>query len=399
MNYKIFHPSLLAFLLLPILLAATPPAGGYQEFEKTYTESFAVDGSGEVRLSNRYGDINVTTWDRNEVRFDVRVTVTADDQEDADRAFDRIGISFSGGGNVASAVTTIDGLKRKEKKKEKESRSIFNMIFDMEWTWGETEYRISNHADDFKVRYDVKMPASVRLETDAKYCDVNLPDLSGATRLSVAYGNLVAGDLTGTNEISASYGSARVDALGDDSSFRVRYCDGNQVRRATDLHYDGRYSESEIGTVGRLTINAGYEEVEVDAADEIRFTGNYNELDVETVGRLFYESNYSDLTVNEITKELEATASYGDLEVEEVRSGFDRIYVRAKYIDVEIDLDGTSGYTLDLKSIYGDISYDSGHAKVRVNKSGNTCTVTGRMPGLGNGKVDISTSYGDIELD
>jgi hypothetical protein len=376
-------------LLLPALRAADAPYVLLrQDYEKTYTETFDVDGNGEVRLANRYGEIKVETWDRNEVKIDVRVKVSAVDQDDADRTFDRIEVSFAGGSNSATAITNIGTNKRR-------SKGIIEALFDGEWP----SFGGVTNSNDFKVYYRVKMPASASLETEAKYCDVTLPDLSGNTNVSVAYGNLVAGELTGSSEVSVSYGSARIDELGENSTFRVRYCDGNEIRKAKDLRYDGRYSETRIGTVGRLSIDAGYEELEVESAGELRLDGNYNDLEVGTVERIHLDGNYCDVSIDEVGKEIEVDASYGDLGIEQLRAGFERVYIRVNYINVEIDVDSDAGFEFELRTRYGDISYDSDRATgVNSNKSGSSRSATGTMPGKGKGTIDISTSYGDIKI-
>lgn len=387
--------SLLPVLACLLLLPAAMAAGSFsyllvrQDFEKTYSETFKVDGDGEVRLANRYGEIKVETWERNEVKIDVRVKVSANDQEDANRTFDRIEISFTGGANSATAITNIGTSKQKNK-------GIIESIFNGEWP----SFSGGSNSNDFKVYYRVRMPASASLETEAKYCDVTLPDLSGSTNISVGYGNLVAGDLTGRGEISVSYGSARIDELGSNSTFRVRYCDGNEIRKAGDLRYDGRYSETRIGPAGNLTIDAGYEEVEVESAREIRFDGNYNDLEVGRVERIYLDGNYCDFAIGEVTRELEVDASYGDLQINRLTAGFERVYIRVNYIDVELDIDSDAGYSLDLSTRYGGISYDSSRAQnVNTNKSGTSKSVTGTMPGKGKGSINIATSYGDIEID
>lgn len=378
---------LMAFVLPVTLGAASHPPTPDQDFEKTFSETFSVNGNGDVRLTNRYGDIRVETWDRDEVKIDVRVKVSADDQDDADRTFDRIEISFSGGANTATATTSIGSSSGK-------SKGIIRSLLDGEWP----SWEGMGGSNDFKVHYTVKMPASANLETEAKYCDVMLPDLSGNNRLTVGYGDLVAGDLTGRNEISVSYGSARIDQLGENSSLRVRYCDGNNVRKAADLRYDGRYSETEIGTVDRLRVDAGYDEVEVRQAREIRFDGNYNELKVERVERIFLDGNYSDVEINEVTKELEVDASYGDLEIDRLGSGFERVYIRTNYIDVDLDIDDDAGYEIELRTRYGSIDFSGQNVSVSRDKSGSSQSLIGSKKGKGSGRVDISTSYGDIDV-
>jgi len=394
MKFKFITSILLpAALLLVLPLGAGDPPALRQDYQKNYSKNFRVDGSGDVRLSNRYGEITVETWDRDEVKIDVRVKVSADDQDDADRLFDRIEVSFSGGANSASAITSVGTAAKKK------GGIISTLLGDMEWPWSSSGGSSSN-SNDFRVYYRVKMPAAASLETEAKYCDVSLPDLSGNNNLSVGYGNLVAGDLTGRNQVSVSYGTARINQLGDNSTFRVRYCDGNEIRKATSLRYDGRYSETEIGTVDRLSVDAGYEEIKIESAREVRVDGNYNDIVVNHAERIYLDGNYSDVKIGELIRELEVDASYGDLEIDHVRTGFESIYIRTNYIDVELDVDSDAGFTFDLSTRYGDIEFDTSRATRRnSDKSGSSSSLTGSIPGKGRSKIDISSSYGDITID
>ena len=134
-------------------------------------------------------------------------------------------------------------------------------------------------------------------------------------------------------------------------------------------------------------------------AKVVRLDGNYNEVDLERAERVFLDGNYSDFNLGTVELELEVDASYGDLEIDNLKAGFERVYIRANYIDVEIDVESGSGYEMDLRARYGDISYDRSNAtNVNSSKEGSSESVTGTVTGRGKGRVDISTSYGDIEL-
>jgi len=387
MNYKNILSLLVpVLLLLQLPLSATPvPFLIRQDYKKTFTETFDVDGSGSVKLENRYGEIKVETWERDEVRIEVTVKVSASDQDAADRMFDRIEINFSESGNQASATTNIGNGRR-------QAKSIIDRIIGGDW-WNN-----GNSSNDFRIYYRVQMPSSADLNTEAKYCDVELPNLSGNTKLKVGYGDLVSGDLSGSNEISVSYGSARLGKLGEASTFRIRYSEGN-IQGADELRYDGRYSESRIGPVNRLVADIGYEELDLESAEEIRLNGSYNKMNIDQVGRLFIDGNYNNFDVGQVIKELEVDAAYGDLEIDGLSAGFDRVYIRTRYIAVEIDVDSDAGFEFELRSRHGGISYPS-DAKMSVKeKEGSSRYYRGSLAGKGNGKIDISTTYGDIDID
>lgn len=364
-----------------LLLLLLPAISWAEDYERRLSETFSIKEEGRVRLENRYGEINVETWDRSEVKIDVLIKVNARSQEAADKVFDRINVDLSGGGSSVSAVTSINSGRSS-------ARSWWNLI-----TGG------GSSSSDFKIYYKVRMPASVDLDTEARYCDVVLPDLNGETKVTVRYGDLVAGRLSNRNEVEISYGSARIEELGRSSQFRIRYSEG-VIRKAGQLRYDGRYSDTRMGKVGKLTIDAGYEELEIEEATECSLQGSYNELDLGRCGRVFLDGNYCDFTLGTITKELEVEAKYGDLEIDELLPEFEWVYIRTGYIDVDIDVHSEAGYELDLRTRYGDIDVDTDELSNRnYSKDGTSRSLTGKKSGRGNGKIDIETSYGDIEID
>lgn len=369
----------LAVMAVPSgLLAGNFPLIFKQDFERNVSKSFNVDADADVRLANKYGEINVETWDRSEVKIDVRIKVSARDEDTANETFDRISINFSGSNSNVSATTSLDSPSR--------------------GSWWSKLMGGGSSSSDFRIYYKVMMPATLALNTEAKYCDVVLPNLLGNTVLYVAYGDLKAGKLMKRNEISVSYGSARVEELGGESRFKIRYSEG-VIRKAANLRYDGRYSETRIDEAGDLNIDAGYEEIEVGTAREVRMDGNYNDLSIDRAERVFLDGNYCDFELGEITQELEVDASYGDLEVDELKAGFSRVMIDVNYIDVELDVEDNAGFTVDLSSRYGDIDFSSGSLSNRkMEKSGNTERLSGSKTGRGQGKIIVTTSYGDIEI-
>ncbi len=128
-------------------------------------------------------------------------------------------------------------------------------------------------------------------------------------------------------------------------------------------------------------------------------SGNYNELSVGRVDEAYLSGSYTDFNFGTVTRILEMDGNYGDLEVDELRAGFQRVEVRASYTDVQIDVDDAAGYTLDLSSRYGDIDAPTNNLSPRnIGSDSGTDYVRGAKAGTGNGSIKITTNYGDIEL-
>lgn len=368
--------SLLLVVVASLSLGATdsPPT----RFEKKISETYSISADGRVRLDNSYGEIKVSTWMQSQVRINVLIQVDAQDEDDFQDVLDRIDISLSNSGNTVSAVTSISSNRR--------SDSWWSLLSG------------GSSSNDFKIFYDVMLPASVSLEVDSRYCDVALPSLTGETFLDIGYGDLVAGRLSNRTELDVSYGSARIERVGTNSSVKFRYSDGS-IRNGGDLRYDGRYSEVRFGSVGVLRLDVGYDEIEVESADEVYLDGNYNELAVERAAAVFIEGSYTDINLGTITRAVHFDGNYGDLEIEQLAAGFERIKIDASYSDIEIDVDDNAGYILDLRARYGDISAPTNRLSPRnIGSEDSSEYVKGTQAGTGNGRIEISTNYGDIDI-
>jgi hypothetical protein len=372
MKAKLFY-NLLAFaFLLPLCGNAT------KDYEKRYSETYSVSNSTRVKLDNRYGEIKVVTWNQQRVKVDVLVIVQARSEDDFQETLERIDVAIQGNTSSVSATTTINGRRG--------GNSWWDMI-----TGG-------GGSDDFKIYYTVSMPAALPLDVKARYCDVELPDLSGPTYLNVGYGDLVGGRLTNRTELDVSYGSARIERIGNDSDIKMRYSEGS-IRNAGDLRYDGRYSETRFGTVGSVRLDVGYEEIDIESATEVRLNGNYNELAVRRAGSVYLDGNYTDFNLGTISRVVEVDGNYGDVEVGTLEAGFDHVRIRVSYSDVRIDVANNAGYTLDLRARYGDIDVPRDQLSPRnISSQGSTKTVTGKKAGTGSGRIEVETSYGDIEI-
>src|SRR5690606_35214775 len=78
---------------------------------KVIDKSFTVNPNAELRINNKYGNINMTTWDRNTIEFHIEIKV---DGANADRVKDRINsisVEFKANPNLVSAETIIKNIR------------------------------------------------------------------------------------------------------------------------------------------------------------------------------------------------------------------------------------------------------------------------------------------------
>ena len=87
-----YRLSLIIFaLMLHVGVAlATDPT---QEFIKTINREFSTAQEGTTALYNKYGKVNVNTWQNNSVKIEITIMVNTNSQREADKTFDRIQVN------------------------------------------------------------------------------------------------------------------------------------------------------------------------------------------------------------------------------------------------------------------------------------------------------------------
>lgn len=78
-----------------------------EDQEKEISQSYSVSSNDRLQVENRYGNITITHWNKNEVAIRVEIECKARSEERAQENLDRIQIETQKTGGIVSAITTI----------------------------------------------------------------------------------------------------------------------------------------------------------------------------------------------------------------------------------------------------------------------------------------------------
>ena len=186
-----------------------------QEFSKTIKKEFPISATGLVDLTNKYGKVDVQTWERNRVKIDVTIVVDARSESAAQEVFDRIQIDFSNDDDFVKAATSIESGNS--------------------W-WGGW-----NNKTEFQVNYEVYMPATCNLELENQYGNATVAAISGNADIEVKYGDFQLEGVGGDLKVELGYGNGTV-VKARDMTADVAYSKIN-INDAQDISFDTRYSK------------------------------------------------------------------------------------------------------------------------------------------------------------
>jgi hypothetical protein len=228
---------------------------------KNYSKTYPADANDVLSIENKYGSVTVNTWNRNEIKVDVQIKVSAGSDDATQKLLDNVNISDSKNGSSISFRTIIGEVK-----------SSWYSVFQ-----GGTSRKM-------EINYTVYMPAKNELVIDNRYGAIYLPDLDGKVTINSAYGGLNAKSLTNESTLRVKYGNANIDNL-------------------NNCTIQLSYGDLTIGSVNTLTADVSYSPVKIgrlhnSAAINLRYGGGLQIGDLDrNVKNLAINSSYSNIDI------------------------------------------------------------------------------------------------------
>jgi hypothetical protein len=352
-NYK---PGLFLFISLFLISSTLSAQETTKEFHKEYTA-----GTKTLEISNRYGDVVIQSWDKDQIIIDVKVTVDMSNRERAQKFLDYIDVQFSESDNLISAKTIIDDK--------------FNFT-----GWGDSR--------KFSIDYNIKMPVGTDLTLVNKYGNTDIDELHGLMSIDIRYGNITAGKLTRENikpwnKLSLSYGKGTIDETGW-LDLTERYVGSLEITKSQAILLDSKYSRLSLGETSSMVGESKYDNIKID-----------------NIKNLVLENGYTEVNIGELTKKLNYNGSYGSFSIDRIPNGFESIDVETRYMGVRLGIEESANYKLDAKVTYGGLRYNEDNFKnqrrIIENNSNEVSGTIGKEENPSS-RVNVLASYGTVRL-
>lgn len=349
------------------------PSQEAQDYTKAIKKEFPLNANGTVNLINKYGRIDVKTWEKNRAKVEVTIVVKAGSEAQAQTVFDRIRVDFSNTDDFVKAETIIESGK--------------NYWFNL---------GMNDHTD-FQINYQVYMPATAALDLSNRYGDSQVAPLTSKVKVDVQYGNFRLEGVGATLSLNLGYGNGTIvksgDANVDVSYSKLNFADVRNVKltskysqlkidNGADLTADSRYDEFNLVKVANLICTAKYGDMTVGKAESIKAVGQYTDFKIDRLG----DNGDFDL-------------AHGGLRIDHVSKGFSKINLVGKYSDFKIGVENGASYTLDANASFAGIAYPDGLVVTYEKEKGTSHEVKGHA-GTQNARSAIraSLNYGGLKV-
>ena len=278
---------------------------------KNFSKTFTIGSNDLLFVSNSFGNITVTHWDKNEAEIKVVVEAKSSNEQRAREGLDRINIELNKSGNKISATTTMKG-----------------------------EFSGNNSNVSLNINYHISIPSQMAIDLNQKYGTINLPENNnGVSSITVKYGKVFAGNFSKHLDFDIAYSDARLKNL-------------------ATAEMELAYSNVTLGDAKKLEIESKYSTIKATGKiGDFEIEDKYGTANLNEVRRVVAESKYGKINIEKLSKSFVADGfSYSNLTIKELASDFDRIIASAKYGTVEITVSPNAAFRIEAKNIkYGTV--------------------------------------------
>ena len=298
---------------------------------KQLSKTFPVDNTTLVDISNKYGNVNIITWDKDSVRIDINLNVKGKKQDKVDKTFSMIDFELEATKFYINAHTLFIGNNF--------------------WT------NISDKSDSFfgsktitNIVYNIYMPETARLKVNNKYGNIYMEDHSGDVEVQLSNGDLNAGDLSGNVQVTSEFGIVDIHNAGY-LKLNIKY-GGLYLKYADLLDVISKSSEFHLSKAMTLKLNSKRDKFFVDYLQKIKG-----------------QAEFSYFEIKELNSSLDLAMKYGDLDIKYFGDNLTSFKLQTENTNVTLHFPGNNEYHLDaLVTKETEVYYSASITNIKQNK-------------------------------
>ena len=355
---KYLYKITLLLLFLPLAVIANDSKKKHEK-SRVITKEFSVNADAKLSLNNRYGNLNITTWNKNRVEIEVTITVKGDDMDDVVERLNTIDVVFNASKSLVQAETIF------EKKKSS-------------WSWWKKSKNMN-----YQINYVVKMPKSNSVDLDNDYGSIYLTDLDGKADINCDYGKISVGDLSAV-----------------ENNINLDYCSNSSITYMKRGNVNVDYSKITVDETEKVNVNADYSTVKLGKTGNVDFNSDYGSITINDADDVNGNSDYASMRIGTIRKNLNINTDYGSISVKNLAKGFETVDIDGEYAGIKIGVAPGAVFNFEIDLQYAGFSRDNDNIEFYKSISKSTKKYYEGKYGKGNtnSKIKIRSQYGGVSI-
>jgi len=313
---------LILFFVLGIWLIPSVTMGQFTE-TKEFKKQFKVTPETRIEISNKYGKVELNTWEKDSVVLEVSIKVEEKKLSKLEKSIDEIDFDFTQSQHFLVAKTVVGQNKS----------SLGKEILKLKET-------VLQSDGNTQIDYVVWLPASNELIVENKFGDVFIGDYRGDVKINLSNGNLKSHDFEGKLDLTLSFADATINST-------------------TTANLNCNFSELYIKKAESLLIKSKSSTFDILEINELETESRRDKFRIRIIDMLDAKSSFSNFRLNELTDRLKINADYGDLDIEKTAIDFSIIYIESKSTDVNLYFDKETNFDFEITHIKTELDFCS----------------------------------------
>ncbi len=315
LNHILFKPKrllmLLALMLLALMSHNLAMAQDHMD-KRSVSRSFPVSLETTLEVHNKYGKIQVATWNKDSVAIEVDIKLSESSSKKLKKLKEGTQIAFTGSKSYIVAKTVIES---ESGRIASELKSIGNTI--------------SGSNKRIEINYMIYLPAHMDVVLNNKFGDIYMDDLDGQVDITLSNGVLKANRLSGNASIALSFGNGMIKSLGS-ANLKLSY------------------SDMVLNEVSQLDLSSKSSKLNVDSVNVLKIDSRRDKLYFTHAEYIYGSSNFTQIWVYDLLRESDLYMKYGELTIEHIMPDFSKLYVESDYTDMTLYFDREASLDLDI---------------------------------------------------
>ncbi len=349
-------------------------------FKKEYTrevhETFNVSPGVSLNVQNKYGNINIDTWDKNQIQVDVLIKVKSSNSEKAQKFLNEIEIDFNSSSSSVSAKTVYPDNNNSS-------------------SWWSGWFGNGKNLD-YEVHYTINAPSNMSTALVNKYGNITQASIDGDSKVTNKYGDIFFKNVSGELELNLGYGKATIGEVGD-AKMQIKYSE-IKVVETRDLEISTKYSDIKIKQCENVTSYTKYDEYKIESLVSLKNDGKYDDFVIGTIDKINIDTKYTDVNIQTLNDIGIFDTGYGNVNVKSTGNRLEKIAINSKYTGYDFNISGD--FHLLFEGSNTDLHVSKPYEKYDSHKDGSDLRLKAyRGSKEGGAKISAYMRYGGLDID
>ncbi len=360
MNYK---RTIIAVQL--ILITCLVSAQSVSE-KRSYAKSVPVNRETTMEVTNKYGTIHITSWNKDSAYIRAEVEAFAPNPTRIRKMFDGIDVDITESTHFVKAQTSF-------------TQNI-NMLFE---SFKGITGKFIDYNSRVQINYYINIPEYLNLKIQNRYGDVYMESCRGNFSISLSNGSFKANSLGRRSDITFNFCNASINSM-----------DSGEI--------NSTFSEIELDTAGDLRINSVSSRFDLKRSGTLDVESRRDKFYISEIVKIEGDSYFTDYKIENLTGETDLSTRYGDLNIGMIDPGFKSINIVSAFSDISLIFENSASYSLEIRHLNTFLVIPDKNIRTEKEvlneekKEYLTYSTVGRNPG--NRIIKINATRGNIYI-